>query len=347
MNLFDYHRPATVDEAIAAWEPGAAYLGGGTNLVDLMKTGALAPSKLIDLDRISGLDTIEVLTDGSSRIGALVRNSDLAYDADFSEAFPLVAEALLAGASAQLRNAATVGGNLMQRTRCAYFQDPHSACNRRAPTSGCDARGGDNHNLAILGWSSSCIATNASDFCVALAALGAVVEVLGPHGPREIPFTEFHLLPGDTPTLETALNPGELILAVKLPAGAAAFKSHARYLKVRERTSFAFALASCAAALRLDGGQIVEARLALGAVAAKPWRMQAAEDLMVGQSPTRDLFEAAAATALEGAAPSGDNGYKIELAHRTAARALALAAAGTPTQMPTIPASSFGATVHA
>lgn len=347
MTPFDYTRPDTVEDAIAAWEPGAAYLGGGTNLIDLMKTGALRPGKLIDLARLPGLDQIKTLHDGSTRIGALVRNADLAHDQGFAERFPTVAEALLSGASGQLRNAATVGGNLMQHPRCTYFQDPLSACNRRDPGSGCAARGGDNAGLAVLGWSETCIATNPSDFCVPLAALDAVVETAGPAGRREIPFAEFHHLPGDTPDRATALEPGELILALRLPAEAAAFRTHARYLKLRERTSFAFALVSAAAALRLEDGRIAEGRLSFGALAAKPWRSPEAEALLVGAAPAPELFARAASVALHGAKSSGNNGHKIELAGRAAARALTLAAAGTPARMPALPASPFGDFVHA
>jgi xanthine dehydrogenase YagS FAD-binding subunit len=347
MNRFDYARPASVDEAIAAWTPGAAWLGGGTNLVDLMKTGVVAPGKVIDLRHLAGLARIEMLPDGSARIGAMVRNADLAHDPQFAGAFPMVAEALLSGASGQLRNAATVGGNLMQRTRCAYFQDAHSACNRRVPGAGCDALQGDNSGLAVLGWSAACIATNPSDFCVPLAALDAVIEVQGPDGKRDIPFADFHRLPGDTPERETALEPGELIVALRLPATAAAFAAHSRYLKIRERTSFAFALVSAAAALRIEGGRIAEARLALGAVAARPWRLPAAEAVLVGQEPGLEAFARAADAAVKGARPSGDNGHKIELARRAAIRALTLAAAGTPARMPALPASLFGDLAHA
>jgi xanthine dehydrogenase YagS FAD-binding subunit len=342
MKSFDFIQPATVEEALAAWEPGTSWLGGGTNLVDLMKTGALQPDRLIDVSRLPGLRDIEVLSDGATRIGALVSNAELAHETEFARRFPMIAEALLSGASGQLRNAATVAGNLMQRTRCAYFKDPNAACNRREPGSGCDAREGENANLAVLGWSDACIATNPSDFCVPLAALDAVVEALGPSGKRDIDIGDFHHLPGDTPENETALQPGELIVAVRLPAGAAEFAANARYLKVRERTSFAFAIASCASALRMEGGRIAEARLALGAVAAKPWRVTEAEALLVGQLPEADLFARAADTALAGASPSGANAWKIELARRTAVRALAMAAAGTPERMPALPASPFG-----
>ena len=220
MNRFDYIRPASLADAIAAAaQPGSAYLAAGTNLLDLMKVGAARPERLVDITRLPGLDGVEWAPDGGVRIGALVRNADLAYDARFQKTFPAVAEALLSGASAQLRNAATVGGNLLQRTRCAYFQNVASACNRRAPGSGCDALGGENRLHAVLGWSEHCIATHPSDFCVPLAALDAVVEVQGPEGPREISLEALHLLPGDTPERETALKPGELIVAVRLPAG--------------------------------------------------------------------------------------------------------------------------------
>ncbi len=342
MNLFDYIRPASAAEAVAAAsQPGAAYLAGGTNLLDMMKTGALRPGHLVDITRLPGLDRIDTLADGSLRIGAMVRNADLARDPDFVAAFPVVAEALLSGASAQLRNAATVGGNLMQHTRCAYFQDPASACNRRNPGAGCDAVGGENRTHAVLGWSNACIATHPSDFCVPLVALDAVVEVEGLDGPRDIAVEEFHLLPGDTPERVTALAPGELVVAIRLPAEAARFSANQRYLKLRERASFAFALVSGAAALHIEDGVIAAARLTLGGVAAKPWRARAAENLLAGQEPSVDLFEQAAKAALADALPSGANAFKIELARRTATRALLLAAAGTPARMPAMPASAL------
>jgi xanthine dehydrogenase YagS FAD-binding subunit len=239
MNRFDYVRPATVSEAVAAAAaPGSAYLAAGTNLIDLMKGGIVSPQRLVDVSRLPGLDRIEPLPDGGVRIGARVRNADLAHDPTVSKRFPAVAEALLAGASAQLRNAATVGGNLLQRTRCAYFYDPASACNKRQPGAGCDARGGENRLHAVLGWSESCIATHPSDFCVPLAALNAVVEIEGQAGRRrEVALEEFHLLPGTTPERESVLAPGELVVAVRLPGAAARFAAHARYLKLRERTS--------------------------------------------------------------------------------------------------------------
>ena len=352
MNTFDYLRPTTIDEAVAAAsEPGAAYLAGGTNLLDLMKGGITQPRRLVDLNHLPGLDAIEPLADGSVRIGAHVRNADLAHDAAFARRFPAVAEALLSGASAQLRNAATVGGNLLQRTRCGYFYDVASACNKRQPGAGCEARGGDTRLHAVLGWSESCIATNPSDFCVPLVAFDAVVEIAGQTGRREVPLEDFHRLPGDTPERESVLEPGELIVAVRIPAEAAKYAAHARYLKVRERTSYAFAVVSAAAGLRIDAGSIAGARIALGGVALKPWRARAAEAVLVGVRPDAAAFRRAAEAALADATPSGDNEFKIELARRIVTRALALAAAGTPDRVPALPASPFalvpGALIHA
>src|SRR6202790_2101557 len=260
MKTFDYIKPAPVSEAVAAAaQPGTAYLAGGTNLLDLMKGGIARPDRLVDVAQLPGLDRIEHLADGGLRIGALVRNADLAHDFDFAKSYPAVAEAILSGASAKLCNAATVGGNLLQRTRCGYFYDPASACNKRQPGTGCDARGGENRLHAVLGWSESCIATHPSDFSVPLVALDAIVEIEGRAGRREIPLDAFHRLPGDAPERESVLEPGEMIVAVRLPAAAAHFASHARYLKVRERTSFAFAVVSAAAALRIEDDTIVEA----------------------------------------------------------------------------------------
>jgi xanthine dehydrogenase YagS FAD-binding subunit len=349
MNRFEYARPTTLAEAVAAGAvPGATYLAAGTNLMDLMKGGVMRPGKLVDIGRLPGLDRIETLADGGVRIGALVRNADLAYDADFARHFPAVAEALLSGASAQLRNPATVGGNLLQRTRCAYFYDTASACNKRDPGAGCDALGGENRMHAILGWSEHCIATHPSDFCVPLVAFDAMVEVEGPGGRRDIPLGEFHLVPGITPHKETVLEPGELITAVRLPAASAAFAANARYLKIRERTSYAFAVVSAAAALRLDGGAIAEARIALGGVALKPWRARTAEATLAGAHPDQAAFRRAAEAALADARPSGDNAFKIELARRIVVRALTMAAAGTPSRMPALPASPFsGVMTHA
>jgi xanthine dehydrogenase YagS FAD-binding subunit len=335
---FDYVRPKNIAEAVAAASAlGAAYLAGGTNLLDLMKGGVMRPDRVVDISHLPGLDKIEHLADGAVRIGALVTNADLAHDRPFAKKFPAVAEALLSGASGQLRNAATAAGNILQRTRCAYFYDAASACNRRDPGAGCDAKGGENRLHAILGWSESCIATHPSDFCVPLVALGAVLEIEGKSGRREVALEAFHCLPGETPSVETVLAPGELIVAVRLPPDAAGFAGHARYLKVRERMSYAFAVVSAAACL------VTEARLALGGVAAKPWRVPSAEASLKGTRPGRDAFTKAAAAMLAGASPSGDNEFKIELARRILVRALTLAAAGTPERMTALPASPFAA----
>jgi xanthine dehydrogenase YagS FAD-binding subunit len=342
MKTFDYFRPATISEAVAAAaEPGAAYLAGGTNLLDLMKGGVTRPDRVVDVTHLPGLDRIEPLADGGLRIGALVRNADLAHDPDFAKSYPAVAEALLSGASAQLRNAATVGGNLLQRTRCGYFYDTASACNKRQPGTGCDARHGENRLHAVLGWSESCIATHSSDFCVALVALDAVVEIEGRAGRRELALEALYRLPGDTPERESVLEPGDLIVALRLPAEASAFAAHARYLKVRERTSYAFAIVSAAAGLRIERGTIREARIALGGVAPKPWRARAAEKILVGSRLDRVTFQRAAVAALADAKPSGDNQFKIELAQRIIVRALTSAAAGTPRRIPALPASPF------
>jgi xanthine dehydrogenase YagS FAD-binding subunit len=340
MNDFEYLRPATIADAVAAAsQPGAAYLASGTNLLDLMKGGIARPNRLVDITRLPGLDRVERLADGGLRIGTLVRNSDLAHDPDFAASYPAVAEALLSGASAQLRNAATVGGNLLQRTRCGYFYDVASACNKRNPGSGCDARGGDNRLHAVLGWSEACIATHPSDFCVPLVALDAVVEIEGRNGRRDVALESLHRLPGDTPEQETMLEPGDLIVALRLPAIARAFAPHARYLKVRERTSYAFAVVSAAAALRIEHGKIKDARLALGGVAGKPWRAHAAEESLAGALPTDDAFRRAAQIALADAKPSGANLFKIELAQRILVRTLTLTTAGTPDRIPALPAS--------
>jgi xanthine dehydrogenase YagS FAD-binding subunit len=344
MKTFDYVRPASVQDAVAAASaPDAAYLASGTNLLDLMKGGVTSPSRIVDISRLPGLDRIEDLPGGGVRIGALVRNADLAHDPAFARQFPAVAEALLSGASAQLRNAATVGGNLLQRARCAYFYDVASACNKRTPGVGCDARGGDNRLHAVMGWSESCIATHPSDFCVPLVALDAVVEVEGRNGRREIPLDAFHRLPGDTPERESVLEAGEMIVALRLPPEAARFAAHARYLKVRERTCYAFAVVSAAAALRIEKGTIVEARLALGGVALKPWRAREAEAVLAGGRADAAHFKRAAEAALAEAKPSGDNAFKIELARRIVVRAFTLAAAGTPARVPALPASPFAA----
>jgi xanthine dehydrogenase YagS FAD-binding subunit len=342
MNRFDYVRPKTLAEAIAAAaEPGAAYLAAGTNLLDLMKGGIARPSRLVDVSHLGELDHIERLADGSFRIGAMVGNAELAHDADFAQAYPAIAEALLSGASAQLRNAATVGGNLLQRTRCSYFYDTASACNKRAPGSGCDARGGDNRLHAILGWSERCIATHPSDFCVPLTAFDATIEIEGRNGRREIAVEALYRLPGEAPEQDTVLEAGELITAVRLPAAASAFAGHSRYIKVRERTSYAFAVVSAVAGLVIEHGKIRDARLALGGVAAKPWRARAAEALLAGGSADQAAYRRAAEAALADAKPSGDNAFKIELAKRIIVRALTSAVQGTPARVPALPASPF------
>jgi xanthine dehydrogenase YagS FAD-binding subunit len=348
MKIFDYVRPATVPEAVAAAAvPGSVYLAAGTNLLDLMKGGAMRPDRLVDVTRLPDLDRVERLADGGMRIGALVRNAELAHDADFARAYPAVAEAILSGASAQVRNAATVGGNLMQRTRCSYFYDVASACNRREPGVGCDALQGENRLHAVLGWSEQCIATHPSDVAVPLVALDALLEIEGRNGRREIALENLHRLPGETPERESALEPGDLIVALRLPCEAERFAAHARYLKLRERTSFAFAVVSAAAALELDGRAIRSARLALGGVAAKPWRARAAEEALAGAKADEMAFRKAAEAALAHARPSGANAFKIELAKRIVVRALALAAARRPERLPALPASPFSSSAKA
>ena len=342
MKSFEYVRAASVSDAVAAGSlPGAVYLAAGTNLLDLMKGGVSRPDRLVDVTRLPGLDRIESSADGGLRIGALVRNANLAHNAGFAETYPVVAEALLSGASAQLRNAATVGGNLLQRTRCPYFYDVASACNKRAPGSGCDARLGENRLHAVLGWSDTCIATHPSDFCVPLVALDAMVEIEGRRGRREVLLEDLYRLPGEAPERETVLEPGDLIVAVKLPAAARNFSRHARYLKLRERTSYAFALVSAAACLSMAGSRIAEARIGLGGVAAKPWRAREAERLLAGVPADAENFRRAAEAALAEARPAGDNEFKIELARRILVRALMLAAAGPPDRSPASPASPF------
>jgi xanthine dehydrogenase YagS FAD-binding subunit len=339
MKSFDYVRPTSVSDAIAAGSlPGAVYLAAGTNLLDLMKGGVSRPDRLVDVTWLPGLDRIEPIAGGGVRIGALVRNADLAHDAVFAKAYPAVAEALLSGASAQLRNAATVGGNLLQRTRCAYFYDVASACNKREPGSGCGARHGHNRLHAVLGWSDACIATHPSDLCVPLVALDALVEIEGRRGRREVRLADLYRLPGEAPERETVLELGDLIVAVKLPSDAHNFGRHGRYLKVRERTSYAFAVVSAAACLNIAGNTIAEARIALGGVAAKPWRAREAEKLLAGAAPDAESFRRAAEAALGEAKPCGDNAFKIELARRIIVRALAAAAAGTPERIPALPA---------
>jgi xanthine dehydrogenase YagS FAD-binding subunit len=325
MDAFEYQRAEGEQTAIQALAGtrGAKFLAGGTNLIDLMKSGVEQPPKLVDINRLP-LDKIEALPEGGLRLGALARNSDTANHPMVRKNYPLLAQAILSGASPQLRNLATNGGNLLQRTRCAYFMDPgFPKCNKRVPGSGCGAIEGSNRRLAILGMSDQCIATHPSDMAVALAALGATVRVRGPRGERTIPMAEFHRLPGNTPQFDTTLHPDELILSIDLPASP--YAAHSHYLKVRDRASYDFALVSAAAALDMENGAIRSGRLALGGVAHKPWRSERAEALLVGKRPSAEVFEAVAQEALSGAKPQKENGYKVELAKRVIVRAFALA----------------------
>ena len=312
MRPFRYARAADEPGAVAAVaEPGAKFLGGGTNLVDLMRLGVETPSLLVDVTRLP-LDRVEPLEDGGLRIGAGVRNSDLAADPRIRDRYPALAEAVLAGASGQLRNLATTGGNLMQRTRCAYFQDVTMPCNKRAPGSGCPAVEGEHRNLAILGHSEHCVATHPSDMAVALAAFDATVRVVGSDGARDIPLVEFHRLPGDAPERDTVLRDDELIVAVDLPRLPVAARS--RYRKVRERASFAFALVSVAAALEVRDGRIADVRIAFGGLAHRPWRAAVAEDVLRGAVAGSEAFVAAADAELAAARPLRDNAYKVGMA---------------------------------
>jgi xanthine dehydrogenase YagS FAD-binding subunit len=319
MTPFQYERASDVSGALAAGaRAGAQYLGGGTNLVDLMRETIEHPVVLVDVTGLSR--DIEETEGGGLRIGAGVKNTAVAADRRVRERFPLLAQAILAGASAQIRNMATVGGNLMQRTRCIYFYDDAARCNKRNPGEGCDARDGFNRNHAVLGASESCVATHPSDMCVALAALDAVVTVKGRTGSRDIPLTAFHRLPGDTPHVETVLERGELIIAVTLPPNGVASRSH--YRKVRDRASYAFALVSVAAGLEMQGGMIKDVRIALGGVAHKPWRAERAEAALRGGPATAAAFRRAAEAELATAQPLRDNAFKIELAKRVIADTL-------------------------
>jgi xanthine dehydrogenase YagS FAD-binding subunit len=299
--------------------PGAKFLGGGTNLVDLMRLGVETPEVLVDVTRLP-YDRIEPGDDGGLRIGAGVRNSDLAADLRVRTRYPALAEAVLAGASGQLRNLATTGGNLLQRTRCAYFQDVTEPCNKREPGTGCPAREGEHRNLAIIGHSEHCVATHPSDMAVALAAFDAVVRVLGPAGERAIPLVDFHRLPGDTPQHDTQLARDELIVAVDVPA--LPFSATSRYRKVRDRASFSFALVSVAAALDVVDGEVRDVRIAFGGVAHKPWRAYTAEELLRGAAADEESFRRAAEAELAQADPLRDNAYKVELARNTLVRTL-------------------------
>jgi xanthine dehydrogenase YagS FAD-binding subunit len=326
---FRYGRATDVVDAVRqiAADPTAKFIAGGTNLIDLMKEDIERPSRLIDITRLP-LKSVEATPDGGLRIGALVPNSDLAYHPLVAQRYPMLASAILAGASAQLRNMASTGGNLLQRTRCSYFYDTATPCNKREPGSGCSAIAGLNRGHAILGTSEACIATHPSDMCVVLAALDATVHVAGPMGARAIGMVDFHRLPENTPQRDTNLEPNEIVTAVELPARG--FAANWTYLKIRDRLSYAFALVSVAAALELEGDTIKEARLALGGVAHKPWRDPSAEAVLRGQSAERATFARTTDLLLRDARGSGHNAFKIDLARRAIVRALTQAAAGTP-----------------
>ena len=321
MRPFAYERARDAAGALAASAevPGTRYLAGGTNLVDLMKLGVEQPARLVDVSRLA-MDAIEDLPDGGLRIGANVRNSDLAVSASVRERYPLLSQALLSGASGQLRNRATIAGNLLQRTRCAYFQDVSKPCNKRDPGSGCPAREGDHRNLAILGHSPSCVATHPSDMAVAMAAIGGEVQVLGPRGTRAIPLGGLHRLPGDEPQRDTVLEPGDLITAVELTPMPFARRSH--YRKVRDRASFSFAVVSLAAAVDVRSGTVCECRIAFGGLAHVPWRALRAEELLRGAPATQESFARAADAELEQAQPLRDNAFKVTLARNLLVRTL-------------------------
>jgi xanthine dehydrogenase YagS FAD-binding subunit len=327
MNSFAYTRTEDVASAVReiAANGAAKFIAGGTNLIDLMKENVERPSRLIDITRLP-LKEVHPKADGGLRLGSLVKNTDVAYNDEIERRYPLLAKAVLAGASPQLRNMATVGGNLMQRTRCCYFYDTATPCNKRERKTGCSAIAGFNRAHAILGTSGHCIASHPSDMCVALAALEAVVRVTGRGGERVIPLAEFHRLPGDTPQIDTNLRPDEIITGVDLPVKG--FAEHHSYLKVRDRASYAFALVSVAAALEMDGETIKEARLVLGGVAHKPWRDRQAETHLNGQRATTENFQRAAEALLRDARGFGRNNFKIELAKRAIVRALSQAASG-------------------
>ena len=321
---FEYQRASDPQGAVSAAGPGSKFLAGGTNLVDLMKQQVETPAHLIDINRLE-LGKIEELPDGGLRLGALARNADTADHPLVRQRYPMLAQAILAGASPQLRNLATNGGNLLQRTRCYYFYDPaYEQCNKRKPGSGCAALHCYNRIHAILGTSPSCIATHPSDMCVALAALGAVVKVQGRRGPRSIPFAEFHRLPGNSPEIDTNLRPDELVLSIDLPKSP--YAGHSTYIKVRDRQSYAFALASAAAALELDGPTIRSARLALGGVAHKPWRVEKVEAAMAGKPANEATYRAAAEQVLAEAKTYQYNAFKVVLAKETIVRAFTVAA---------------------
>ena len=329
MQTFQYTKAASIDKALAGTQ-GAKFIAGGTTLVDLMKLNVERPTALIDINLLP-LDKIEKLPNGGLRIGAMVRNSDLAWNSDVKQNYAVLSQALLAGASAQLRNMATTGGNLLQRVRCPYFREPGAGtpggygCNKRTPGTGCAALEGINRMHAVLGVSDKCIATHPSDMAVAMVALEATLYTEGPKGKRTIPISEFYKLPGETPHIENALLPGELITHVELPRPADGSRSV--YLKLRDRASYEFALASCAAVARVEGGSIRYVRVALGGVGTKPWRSHEAEAALMGKPADAEHFRAAAEAALAGAKPQKDNAFKVELAKRCIVRSLKLATA--------------------
>jgi xanthine dehydrogenase YagS FAD-binding subunit len=320
MNNFDYVQAGSIDNALhaVAGKDKAMFIAGGTNLIDLWKYDLLHPALLVDINHLQDHKNIAEKDDGGLRLGALVTNADTAYHALIETRYPLLSKAILAGASGQIRNMATNGGNLLQRTRCYYYYDPHVPCNKRNPGSGCSAIDGYNRIHAVLGASEQCIAVFPSDMCVALAALEAVVNVTGINGARSIPFADFHRLPGDTPEQDNNLQPGELIISIDLPAKG--FANNYSYLKLRDRHSYAFALVSVATALELEGDVVKEARIALGGVAHKPWRMQEAEAYLQGKPANEESFAAAADIILQGARGFKYNSFKIELAKKAIVR---------------------------
>jgi len=332
MHTFEFIRPADSAAAIAAAaqsktaQQGAdvRFMGGGTTLIDLMKLNVETPARILDINRLP-LDKIEDTPDHGLKIGATVRNSDLAYHPRVQRDYSVLSQAILQGASAQIRNMATVGGNLLQRTRCVYFRDIAMPCNKREPGTGCPAITGHNRTLAILGTSEHCIATNPSDMCIALAALEATVQIQGTKGTRTIAFGDFHLLPGSTPHRETVLEPGDLITHITLPPPTSGSKH--LYLKLRDRASYEFALASAAVVLTISSGKISRARIALGGVGTKPWRSTEAEAALIGKTANDTTFRQAAEAALRSAKPQSENGFKIELAKRCLTHALRTAAA--------------------
>jgi len=333
MHTFEFNRPANPAAAIAAAsqaktaQQGAdiRFVAGGTTLLDLMKLNVETPSRLLDINRFP-LDKIETTPDGGLKIGATARNSDLAYHPVVQRDYAVLSQAILSGASAQLRNMATTAGNLLQRTRCPYFRDTAMPCNKREPGTGCPAITGTNRTLAILGASDQCIATNPSDMCVAMAALEATIHITGPKGTRAVAIGDFHLLPGNTPHRETVLEPGDLITHVTLPPPVRGSKQ--LYLKLRDRASYEFALASAALVLTVNGGNITRARVALGGVGTKPWRSTEAESVLTGKPADAANFRRAADAALRDAKPQSENGYKVELAKRCITHALRVAITG-------------------